>query len=124
MLQHNIETVISHGNDETLAAIDTRLEELQAQLVKLASSKAGYNDIAEEIYHLREQKQQALVKSANQDEIRSRIDNMAAFIKTRSTAAITQFDDHLVRQLIEIITVFEDSCTVEFKSGVTVDVEE
>jgi site-specific DNA recombinase len=47
---------------------------------------------------------------------------MAAFLKTQSTA-ITQFDEHLVRQLIETITVFEDSCTVEFKSGVTVDVE-
>lgn len=61
-------------------------------------------------------------QSANQDEIRSRIEDMAAFLKTQSTA-ITQFDDHLVRQLIETITVFEDSCTVEFKSGVTVDVE-
>jgi site-specific DNA recombinase len=47
---------------------------------------------------------------------------MATFLKTQSTA-ITQFDEHLVRQLIETITVFEDSCTVEFKSGVTVDVE-
>ena len=35
-----------------------------------------------------------------------------------------QFDEHLVRQLIKTITVFEDSCTVAFKSGVTVDVEE
>lgn len=121
MLQHNIETVLSHNNDETLATIDTRLEELQTQLVKLASSKAGYDDVAEEIYHLREQKQQTLAKSANQDEIRSRIEDMAAFLKTQSTA-ITQFDEHLVRQLIETITVFEDSCTVEFKSGVTVDI--
>ena len=108
--------------DKTLAAIDIRLEELQTQLVKLASSKAGYDDVAEEIYHLREQKQQALAKNANQDEIRSRIENMATFLKTTSTA-ITQFDDYLVRQLIKTITVFEDSCTVEFKSGVTVDVE-
>lgn len=122
MLQHNIETVLSHNNDETLATIDTRLEELQTQLVKLTSSKNGYDDVVEEIYHLREQKQQALAKSANQDEIRSRIENMATFLKTTSTA-ITQFDDYLVRQLIKTITVFEDSCTVEFKSGVTVDVE-
>jgi site-specific DNA recombinase len=62
-----------------------------------------------------------LAKSANQDEIRSRIVDMASFLKAQSTA-ITQFNEHLVRQLIETITVFEDSCTVEFKSGVTVDV--
>lgn len=92
-------------------------------VIKLASSKSGYDDVAEKIYHLREQKQQTLAKSANQDEIHSRIEDMAAFQKTQSTA-IPQFDEqHLVRQLIKTITVFEDSCTVKFKSCVTVDVE-
>jgi len=33
-------------------------------------------------------------------------------------------DEQLVRQLIEKVTVYEDKFTVEFKSGVTVDVNE
>ena len=41
---------------DTLTEIDGRLEELQMQLVKLASSKADYEDVAEEIYRLRELK--------------------------------------------------------------------
>ena len=56
-LQNNIEPVIIHENDQTLATIDKRLEELQTELLKLASSKADCEDVADEIYRLREEKQ-------------------------------------------------------------------
>lgn len=36
----------------------------------------------------------------------------------------TVFDESLVRRLIEKVTIYEDKFTVEFKSGVTVDVNE
>ncbi|MFZ5645385.1 MAG: integrase [Bacillota bacterium] len=36
---------------------------------------------------------------------------------------ITEYDEQLVRRLIEKVTIFEDRFTVEFKFGVTVDVE-
>jgi site-specific DNA recombinase len=48
---------------------------------------------------------------------------MSTFLKKQSTA-LTKYDEQLVRRLIEKVTVFEDKFTVEFKSGVTVDVEE
>lgn len=38
-------------------------------------------------------------------------------------SAITEYDEQLVRRLIEKTIVYEDKFTVEFKSGVTVDVE-
>ena len=36
---------------------------------------------------------------------------------------ITEFDETLVKKLIEKITVFADHFTVEFKSGLTIDIE-
>lgn len=36
---------------------------------------------------------------------------------------ITEFDEALVKKLIEKITVFADHLTVKFKSGVTIDIE-
>ena len=53
-LQTNIATVLSKENDQTLADIDIRLEELQTQLLKLASSKADYEDVAEETHRERQ----------------------------------------------------------------------
>ena len=37
---------------------------------------------------------------------------------------IAEYDEQLVRRLIEKVTVYENKFTVEFKSGVTVDVNE
>lgn len=122
-LQNNIENVLIHENDQTLDDIDKRLEELQTQLLTLASSKADYEDVADEIYRLHEQKQKAQVESAGRDELRKRIDDMSTFLQEQPTA-ITEYDEHLVRRLIEKVTVYEDKFTVEFKSGVTVDVNE
>jgi site-specific DNA recombinase len=121
-LQNNIETVLSQGTDKTITDIDNQLQKLQTQLLKLASSKADYEDVAEEIYRLREQKQKAQVENAGRDERRKRIADMSAFLREQPTA-ITEYDESLIRRLIDKVTVYEDKFTVEFKSGVTVDVE-
>jgi len=48
---------------------------------------------------------------------------MSVFLQEQPTALI-QYAESLVRRLIEKVTVYEDKFTVEFKSGVTVDVTE
>ena len=51
--------------DETSSeGIETKLLELQKELLKLANSKKDYNSVADEIDRLRELKQNALVESA------------------------------------------------------------
>jgi len=64
-----------------------------------------------------------MVENANRDELKKRIADMSAFLQEQP-ATITEYDEQLVRRLIEKVTVYEDKFTVEFKSGVTVDVEE
>ena len=121
-LQNNIATVLSKDNDKTLADIDKRLDELQTELLKLASAKADYENVANEIYRLREQKQKVQVENAGWDELRKRIADMSTFLQEQPTA-ITDYDEQLARRLIEKVTVYEDRFTVEFKSAVTVDVD-
>ncbi len=104
------------------ASINASIEELQTELLKLASSKADYKDVADKIYRLREQKQKLQVENANRDELKKRMADMSAFLRDQPTA-ISEYDESLVRRLIEKVTVFEDKFAVEFKSGVTVDVE-
>ena len=52
----------------------------------------------------------------------NRIKELQDFIAGQETD-ITEFDEALVRKLIEKITVFEDRFTIDFKSGVTIDIE-
>ena len=122
-LRDNIATVINRESDKALADIDKRLEELQTQLLKLASSNVDYEKVGEEIHRLRDQKQRLMVENANRDELKKRIADMCTFLKKQSTA-LAKYDEQLVRRLIEKVTVFEDKFTVEFKSGLTVDVDE
>ncbi len=46
---------------------------------------------------------------------------MSAFLKKQS-AALAEYDEQLIRRLIEKVSIYEDKFIVEFKSGVTVDV--
>jgi len=48
---------------------------------------------------------------------------MGLFLREQPTI-ITEYDAQLVRRLIENITVYKEKFTIEFKSGVTVDVDE
>ena len=121
-LRDNIAAVISRECDKDLADIDKRLEELQTELPKLATSNADYDKVGEEIHHLRDQKQKLLLESANRDELKKRIADMSTFLKKQSTA-LTEYDEQLVRRLIEKVTIYENKFAVEFKSGLIMEVE-
>lgn len=122
-LQNNIATGLSRENDKTLTVIDNRLEELHTQLLKLASSKTDYEEVADEIYHLRKEKQKLQLGNAVRDDLKKLISDMATFLREQPTT-LTEYDETLVRRLIEKVPVYADKFTVEFKSGVTVDVNE
>ncbi len=63
------------------------------------------------------------VENVNRDELKKRMADMSTFLKKQSTA-LAEYDEQLIRRLIEKVTVYEDNFTIEFKSGVTVDVNE
>ena len=98
-----------------------RLWELQKELVKMANQKDYYDAIADEILRLRDMRKQAEVDSVLKDEQMRLIQDLQDFIHQQPTT-ITEFDETLVKCLITKITVFEDHFTIDFKSGVTIDI--
>ena len=92
------------------------------QLLIQAKSKNDYEDVADEIYRLRELKQNALVENAEREGKRQRIAEMTDFLNKQS-AELEEYDEQLVRRLIEKVTIYEDKLTVEFKSGIEIDEE-
>ncbi|MDD3362623.1 MAG: hypothetical protein PHW34_13215 [Hespellia sp.] len=51
-----------------------------------------------------------------------RMEEMKTYLQEASDAPI-EYDEQLVRKLIEKVTVYEDRLTVEFKSGLEINVE-
>lgn len=80
-----------------------------------------YSYIVDEIYSLRDAKQNAQVESAEREGMKKRISEMQQFLAEQQQN-ITEYDEQLVRRLIEKITVYDERVTVEFKSGTSVDV--
>lgn len=121
-LQQNVATVIRVSATASADAIDEKLLELQQELLKKANSKEAYDEIADEIFRLRELKQQTTVDTVTRDEQIKRITALQDFIRSQS-ADLTEFDETLVRRWFKQITVYEDHYTIELKSGLKVDID-
>ena len=72
---------------------------------------------------LQEMKKQSTVDNHRIEEAMNRIKELQDFVAMQNTE-IHVFDEALVRKLIKSITIYTDKFTVEFKSGVSVDIAE
>ena len=121
-LQENVEAVIRQEDSTSSEGIEAKLLDLKKELLKLANSKKDYNSVADEIDRLRELKKNALVESGEREGMKQRIREMREFLEQQSTE-VTEYDELLVRRLIEKGTVYGERFEVEFKSGSKMDVE-
>lgn len=81
-----------------------------------------YDEIADQIFALREKHQQASMDTVQRDEQLQRITELQDFIKEQSSD-LTVFDETLVKSWLKQIIIWSTHCTVEFKSKLKVDVE-
>ena len=114
--------MIRSAQQKTADGIDERLQELQKELLKKANNKEAYDEIADEIFRLREQREKCTVDTAARDAQIARINELQDFIKQQS-AHLDAFDEALVKRWLERIIVREDHFTVELKSGLKIDIE-
>lgn len=121
-LQANITTVIKQEDNLSPEVIDTRLRELQKELLKKANQKDDYDAIADEILRLRDMRKQSEVDSVIKDEQMKQINDLQDFIRSQPTT-ITEIDEVLIRRLIAKITVFENHFIVEFRSGIKIEIK-
>lgn len=122
VLRANIQAVIDGGYEDRLAAIDESIKTRQTELLEAGRDEEKINNIGDEIIRLREERQQVMTEAALRQETKERLDDLAAFLDEQKEA-VTEYSDDLVRRLISKITVFDEKITVEFKSGLTVDVD-
>lgn len=120
-LQNNIATALSRKNDAAIEDIEKRLNDLQIQLLKLASAHADITQVTNDIYRLRDEKQKSQAENAGRDDLRKRNAEMSIFLRKQPTV-IKEYDEKLVRRLIDKVTVHEDRFEVVFRSGMAVEV--
>ena len=110
------------SNLESAESIQERIDELQQEIIDKASRQEDYNDAAQEVLRLREKKENAMLNNTSRSETLDRIRELQEFIMEQPSE-ITEFDESLVKHLLAKVTVFERKLVFEFKSGVSVEVE-
>ena len=121
-LEKNIAMVLALEDETSMESLDAKLEELQQELLKRANARQDYEDLADEIDRMREKKQEVMADNAEREGQKQRIVEIQQFLAGQ-TEQIEEYDENLVRRMVEKITVYEDKYAVEFKSGASVDVE-
>ena len=120
--KENVEKVIGTSNGAAVAELDEKLLGLQKELLKLANANKDYSKITDKIDTLRDEKQRLLLEDATNEGVRQQMESIDAFLEEQQ-AEVTDFDEQLVRRLIEKITVFDDHMTFEFKSGLELEIQ-
>ena len=88
---------------------------------RYANSGKGYETLADEIQALSERKQAILTEEAESQGEKDRIIEMMDFIENHADQSL-DYDEELVRLLVEKATIFENNVVVRFKSGIEVEV--
>ncbi len=91
VLQRNVEAVLTGTDGISLDEIDARLEELQKELLNVANAKGNYDSIVDEIYMLREAKQNAQVEGAEREGMKQRISEMQQFLAEQTQDMLHTF---------------------------------
>jgi hypothetical protein len=116
-LEENIHAVIGDTTEYQITEINKRLEEKQKQRIILANRKQDYEQLADEIDELREGRQTLLVEDASLSGENERIQELVDFIHKNKFKTL-EYDDQLVRKIIQNVTVYEDHFLICFKSGI------
>lgn len=121
-LESNLKTAIHLANPQSAEALAERMRQLQQELIDRTESGTNYDDLAEEILRLRELQEQIVMDDTARAAHRDRIQELLHFIHSQPRT-ITEFDEALVKKLLESVKVCEDFLEFRFKSGVTISIE-
>ncbi len=121
-LKVNILESLGNSNSEAVQALDQRIADMEQEILQRTKARRDCDDLGREIIKLREEKYQLQLEDAEKESTRQKI---AELEKTLSgiDGKATEYEDALVRKLIERIIVYDDRFTVEFKSGIETEVQ-
>ena len=116
-----LETMDSGSTDTRLAEIEQELADIQQELITLATANKDYDDLADKVISLREEKNALLTENAEENGRVLMREDLMTFLNEQ-TAELTEYDEQLVRRLIENIIIRTDGTyKIEFKSGTTIE---
>lgn len=115
-IKANIMKVIKNSKGPTLDQLDKQLEEVQMQLIQAANQHQNCDALTQQIMDLRKQRAKVQSREAKQQAKLHSIDEINKLIEFHKYDLV-DFDEGLVRRLVEKITIFKRYMEFKFKDG-------
>lgn len=121
-MENIIENSILSETAGQIINLEERMALIQKEIAKKAMINQNYDDLTDELLRLRDKKERIIMTQAKDKGKKIKREELKGFLKEQTTE-LTEFDDVLVRKLIEGVTIHENGIfTVEFKSGTVVEI--
>ena len=120
-LKANIEKMLGDDNSGPVAELNRKIGELEQHILQRTRAKQDSDDLGQEVIRLREEKYQLQLEDDTKESTRQKIVELEKAI-SEIGGKVDEYEEALVRKLIERITVYDEYFTVEFKSGIVIDV--
>ena len=113
--------MLGDDNSGPVAELNRKIGELEQQILQRTRAKQDCDDLGQEVIRLREEKYQLQLEDATKESTRQKIVELEKAI-SEIGGKVDEYEEALVRKLIERITIYDEYFTVEFKSGIVIDV--
>ena len=115
-IKANIMKVIKNSKGATLDQIDHQLEKVQMKLIQAANQHQDCDALPQQIMDLRKQKEKVQSRETNQQAKLHSLDEINKLVELHKYGLV-DFDEQLVRRLVEKITIFQRYMEFTFKDG-------
>lgn len=115
-IKANIMKVIKNSKGPTLDQLDKQLEEMQLKLIQAANQHQDCDDLTQQIMDLRKQKEKVQSRETNQQVKLHNLDEINKLVDLHKYGLV-DFDEQLVRRLVEKITIYQRYMEFTFKDG-------
>lgn len=120
-IKANIMKVIKNSKGPTLDQLDKQLEEVQIQLIQAANQHQNCDALTQQIMDLRKQKEKVQSRETDKQTKLHSIDEINKLVEFHKYGLV-DFDEQLVRRLVEKITIFKRYMEFTFKDGEVIKV--
>ena len=115
-IKANIMKVIKNSKGPTLDQLGKQLKEVQIQLIQAANQHQNCDALTQQIMDLRKQKEKVQSQETNQQVKLHSLDEINKLVELHKYGLV-DFDEQLVRRLVEKITIFQRYMEFTFKDG-------
>ena len=115
-IKANIMKVIKNSKGPTIDQLDKQLEEVQMKLIQAANQHQNCDALTQQIMDLRKQRKIVQIRDTNNQVKLHSVDEINEFVDLHKYGLV-DFDEQIVRHLVEKITIFKRYMEFTFKDG-------